>query len=53
MENKEKYLQIFKNIFGVDEAELNENFNFKDVDSWDSLTHLTLISELEAAFDVF
>ena len=27
-------------------------FNFKDVEKWDSLTHLTLISELEDAFDV-
>ena len=29
-----------------------KKFNFKDVDKWDSLTHLTLISELEATFDV-
>lgn len=52
MSNDEKYLQIFKDIFNVDESELNENFTFKDVDSWDSLTHLTLISELEETFDV-
>ena len=52
MRNKEQYAQIFKDIFGVDDSELNENFNFKDVEKWDSLTHLTLISELEAAFDV-
>ena len=52
MSNREKYAQIFKNIFDVDESALNENFNFKDVESWDSLTHLTLISELEFAFDV-
>lgn len=52
MSNKEKYAQIFKDIFGVDDIELNENFNFKDVEKWDSFTHLTLISELEAAFDV-
>ena len=50
--NKEKYSQIFSNVFGVDQTELNEGFNFKDIETWDSLTHLTLISELEAAFDV-
>lgn len=50
--NKQKYIAIFTNIFGVDEDELNENFNFKDVDEWDSFTHLTLIGELEASFDV-
>ncbi len=52
MSNREQYAQIFKDVFGVDDSELNENFNFKDVENWDSLTHLTLISELEAAFDV-
>ena len=52
MNNDEKYMQIFKDIFNVDESELNEGFTFKDVDSWDSLTHLTLISELEETFDV-
>ena len=52
MSNQEQYAQVFKDIFGVDDSELNENFNFKDVEIWDSLTHLTLISELEAAFDV-
>ncbi len=52
MNNREKYMNIFKEIFGVDEAELNDGFTFQAVESWDSLTHLTLISELEATFDV-
>lgn len=46
------YRQIFKDIFAVDESVLNDTFNFGNVDVWDSLTHLTLISELEAAFNV-
>ena len=53
MNNKEKYATVFKDIFGVNENELDEHFNFEDVEKWDSMTHLTLISELEAAFDVF
>lgn len=52
MSNKEKYQHIFEEIFNVDSNELNESFNFKDIDSWDSFTHLTLISELEDAFEV-
>lgn len=52
MSNKEKYQDIFMSIFNVDAEELNETFNFKDVAEWDSMTHLTLISELEDAFDV-
>lgn len=52
MNNLEIYRNIFIEIFGVDESKLNESFNFKDVEKWDSLTHLTLISELEFAFNV-
>lgn len=52
MSNREKYQQIFEEIFSVNGSELNEGFNFKDVDNWDSFTHLTLISELEDAFEV-
>lgn len=52
MNNLDKYADIFTSVFDVDKSELNENFNFNDVEKWDSLTHLTLISELETAFDV-
>lgn len=52
MSNKEKYQQIFEEIFDVDSSELNEGFNFKDISNWDSFTHLTLISELESTFEV-
>ena len=39
-------------VLGTDETALNENFTFKDVPQWDSVAHLSLISELEEAFDV-
>lgn len=52
MNNNEKYQNIFIEIFSVDAEDLNNSFNFKDVEKWDSLTHLTLISELEDAFEV-
>lgn len=52
MTNREKYQKIFMDVFGVNEDVLNESFTFKDVEAWDSLTHLTIISELENSFDV-
>ncbi len=52
MNSKEKYDDIFTSIFSVDCSSLNDTFNFKDIEAWDSLTHLTLITELEDAFDV-
>lgn len=53
MDNKEKYINIFKDLFNVDETKLNDKFTFADVDNWDSLTHMSLISMLEDEFDVF
>lgn len=52
MANKEKYRNIFMNIFDVGNEELNETFNFKSIEKWDSFRHLTLIGELESEFDV-
>ena len=36
MNHKEQYIRVFTDLFGVDEAELNENFTFQNVDAWDS-----------------
>lgn len=52
MNNKQKYNEVFKTIFEVTEDKLDVNFTFKDVADWDSLRHMTLISELEDTFDV-
>ena len=52
MTNEARYRGIFRDIFGVPDSALNETFTFKDVKAWDSMTHLTLINELETAFDV-
>ena len=52
MTNLEKYKGIFVEIFDIDESALDNHFTFNEVDSWDSMTHLSLIGELETAFDV-
>lgn len=52
MENLQKYKNVFMDVFNVNASELDESFTFKDVKRWDSVAHLTLISELEDAFDV-
>ena len=51
MTNLEQYNKIFMDVLGADETVLNENFTFKDVPQWDSVAHLSLISELDEAFD--
>lgn len=52
MTNLEKYNKVFVDVLGVSETVLNEDFTFKAVPQWDSVAHLSLISELEDAFDV-
>ena len=48
----EKMKEICKDVFGDDSLVLNETSTAKDVDGWDSLTHLSLVNELEETFDV-
>lgn len=52
MNNLQKYNNVFVNVFNVNASELNEHFTFAGVQRWDSVAHLTLISELEDVFDV-
>ena len=52
MKQLDTYKQIFKDLFDVDDSALDDSFTFQSVDEWDSMTHLTLINELETAFDV-
>ncbi len=52
MENLKKYNDVFCRVLNVNESVLNEKFTFKDVSQWDSVAHLSLISELEDEFDV-
>ena len=52
MTNLEKYNQVFIRVLSVKESQLDEAFTFKAVPQWDSVAHLSLISELEDTFDV-
>lgn len=52
MDSLKKYNAVFCETFGVDESALNESFTFRGVEGWDSVVHLSLISELEDTFDI-
>ncbi len=52
MDNLNKYNQVFCETFGVSEDVLNDAFTFRAVPAWDSVAHLSLISNLEDEFDV-
>lgn len=52
MKNLEKYRDIFVELFHVTPENLNNEFTFRNIDEWNSITHMALISELEDIFGV-
>lgn len=47
-----KVTGIFHDVFGDDSIVLTDETTANDIEDWDSLTHITLISEIEDAFDM-
>lgn len=43
---------IFEDVFDDDSIELKPELTAKDVDGWDSLTHIRLILTVERAFKI-
>ena len=50
--NLEKYNEVLKNVFEVEDSELNECFKFGEAPNWDSLAHMELIAQLEDTFEI-
>jgi len=43
---------IFKKIFNAETLVLTNDMTANDVDNWDSLSHMLLISDIEAHFSI-
>ena len=55
MEESQIYLrlrEIFEDVFDDDSIEVAPQLSAKDVDGWDSLTHIRLILTVEKAFKI-
>ena len=48
----EKLNEVFRDVFDDEEILVTDITTAQDVDGWDSLMHITLISEIEDAFDI-
>ena len=45
--NEQKIKTILAGVFRVPESTINEQTEMKDIDTWDSMTHMELILTLE------
>jgi acyl carrier protein len=52
MENIETYNEAFVHVFGAQATNLNDNYGKDTVEEWDSVHQLSLMAELEEAFDI-
>jgi acyl carrier protein len=50
--NSEQLLELLEDVFEMDSEIMNLEDAFKDYDSWDSLTLLSLIATIHDEFDV-
>lgn len=48
----DKVIEICKDVFENEELILTESSTAKDVEEWDSLSHLSLISDVEDEFSI-
>lgn len=51
MSNLEKYNRVLCNVFEIEEDKL-QGLTYQSIESWDSVGHMNLISELEDVFDI-
>ena len=48
----EKLNEIFRDVFDDDSITVTDATTADDIEDWDSLIHITLISEVEDAFNI-
>jgi acyl carrier protein len=49
---KEQVYQIFANVFDMPVSSVTDDLSPSNFDKWDSIMHLTLISDLEMGLDI-
>lgn len=52
MENKKKYQDIFVESLSIDSKKFDEKIKYNEIEEWDSIGHMTLMSALEEEFKI-
>ena len=48
----EKYKKVFTEALSIDQSKFDVKVKYNDIPEWDSIGHMTLISELEENFSI-
>ena len=48
----ERLNEVFRDVFDDETIEVNENTNSDDIEDWDSLEHINLVSAVEREFNI-
>ncbi len=48
----DKLTSVFRTVFENEDLTLTDEMTANDVDNWDSLTHMILVTEIEKDFEV-
>ncbi len=51
-DTKPKLNRVFQEVFGDDSIQIADDMTAKDIDGWDSLTHVNLIVAVEKKFKI-
>ena len=43
---------VFQGLFGIEEIQFGDALSMDDIDTWDSVTHISLVLAIEQAFQV-
>ncbi|MDB9742869.1 acyl carrier protein [Pelagibacteraceae bacterium] len=52
MENLKKYQNVFIESLNIDSKKFNQKLKYNEIPEWDSIGHMTLISNLETTFKI-
>ena len=52
MSNKQKYDEIFIEVFEISGAQINDSLEYQSIEPWDSVGHMALMAALEDEFDI-
>jgi acyl carrier protein len=51
-EIQQKLTAVFRDVFDNDKLEISDSTTARDIEDWDSISHITLIAAVETTFGV-